>query len=81
MVAIYMPNLPETFAAFFAILKLGAIVMPLFSGFGPDPIRSRLNHGEAKAIITANGRGDAVGPLRSNRCSTKLCRRLRPSST
>src|SRR5262249_19580343 len=54
VVAIYMPNLPETFVAFFAILKLGAIVMPLFSGFGPDPIRSRLNHGEAKAVITAS---------------------------
>ena len=37
VVAIYMPNLPETFVAFFAILKLGAIVMPLFSGFGPEP--------------------------------------------
>lgn len=55
VVAIYMPNLPETFAAFFAVLKIGAIVMPLFSGFGPDPIRSRLNHGEAKAVITAHG--------------------------
>ncbi|MBI5262558.1 MAG: AMP-binding protein [Bradyrhizobium sp.] len=54
VVAIYMPNLPETFVAFFAILKIGAIVMPLFSGFGPDPIRSRLNHGDAKAVITAN---------------------------
>ena len=41
-----MPNLPETFIAFFAILKIGAIVMPLFSGFGPSPIQSRLNHGE-----------------------------------
>src|ERR1700760_1347598 len=47
VVAIYMPNLPETFAAFFAILKIGAIAMPLFSGFGPAPIKSRLNHGEA----------------------------------
>ena len=55
VVAIYMPNLPETFVAFFAILKLGAIVMPLFSGFGPAPIQSRLNHGEAKAVITADG--------------------------
>src|SRR6185312_7970969 len=55
VVAIYMPNLPETFAAFFAILKIGAIVMPLFSGYGPSPIQSRLNHGEAKAVITANG--------------------------
>lgn len=67
VVAIYMPNLPETFAAFFAILKIGAIVMPLFSGFGPDPIRSRLNHGEAKAVITANGtwRRGAPAPLKS----------------
>jgi len=67
VVAIYMPNLPETFAAFFAILKLGAIVMPLFSGFGPSPIRSRLNHGEAKAVITANGtwRRGVPSPLKS----------------
>src|SRR5580658_242255 len=27
VVAIYMPNVPETFVAFFAILKVGAIVM------------------------------------------------------
>nr|WP_276542005.1 AMP-binding protein [Bradyrhizobium elkanii] len=67
VVAIYMPNLPETFIAFFAILKIGAIVMPLFSGFGPDPIRARLNHGEAKAVITANGtwRRGAPAPLKS----------------
>ncbi|MCC8943896.1 AMP-binding protein [Bradyrhizobium sp. Arg62] len=67
VVAIYMPNLPDTFMAFFAILKIGAIVMPLFSGFGPDPIRARLNHGEAKAVITANGtwRRGAPAPLKS----------------
>jgi acetyl-CoA synthetase len=67
VVAIYMPNLPETFVAFFAILKLGAIVLPLFSGFGPAPIQSRLNHGEAKAVITANGtwRRGAPAPLKS----------------
>jgi acetyl-CoA synthetase len=67
VVAIYMPNVPETFAAFFAILKIGAIVMPLFSGFGPTPIQSRLNHGEAKAVITAAGtwRRGAAAPLKS----------------
>jgi acetyl-CoA synthetase len=67
VVAIYMPNLPETFAAFFAILKIGAIAMPLFSGFGPSPIKSRLNHGEAKAVITANGtwRRGVAAPLKS----------------
>ena len=67
VVAIYMPNLPETFMAFFAILKIGAIAMPLFSGFGPSPILSRLNHGEAKAVITANGtwRRGVATPLKS----------------
>jgi acetyl-CoA synthetase len=67
VVAIYMPNLPETFVAFFAILKLGAIAMPLFSGFGPSPIQSRLNHGGAKAVITSNGtwRRGAPAPLKS----------------
>jgi acetyl-CoA synthetase len=67
VVAIYMPNLPETFVAFFAILKLGAIVMPLFSGFGHAPIQTRLNHGEAKVVITANGtwRRGAAAPLKS----------------
>jgi len=41
--------------------------MPLFSGYGPSPIQSRLNHGEAKAVITANGtwRRGAAAPLKS----------------
>ncbi len=66
VVALYMPSLPETFVAFFAVLKLGAILLPLFSGFGPSPIAARLNHGEAKAVITANGtwRRGAPAPLK-----------------
>ncbi len=41
--------------------------MPLFSGFGPSPIQSRLNHGGAKAVITANGtwRRGVPAPLKS----------------
>jgi len=67
VVALYMPNLPETFVAFFAVLKLGAILLPLFSGFGPSPIVSRINHGEAKAVITVNGtwRRGSAAPLKS----------------
>lgn len=67
VVAIYMPNLPETFAAFFAIQKIGAIVMPLFSGFGPQPIVTRLNDGGAKAVITSDGawRRGAPGAMKT----------------
>ncbi|WP_418319904.1 AMP-binding protein [Piscinibacter sakaiensis] len=54
-VGLYMPNLPETFIAFFAVMKIGAIVVPLFSGFGPQPLTSRLNDGEVKVVLTADG--------------------------
>jgi acetyl-CoA synthetase len=54
-VALFMPNLPETFVAFFAILKIGAIVLPLFSGFGPQPLAARLADGEVKVVLTADG--------------------------
>ncbi len=66
-VALYLPNLPETFVGFFAVLKLGAVVMPLFSGFGPAPLRARLNDGEAKVVLTADGawRRGAPGPMKS----------------
>lgn len=66
VVGIYMPNLPETFVAFFAILKIGAIVMPLFSGFGPQPLITRLQDGDARAVITADGtwRRGSVGAMK-----------------
>ena len=41
--------------------------MPLFSGFGPTPIATRLNHGGAKAVMTASGtwRRGSPAPLKS----------------
>ncbi len=63
-VGLFMPNLPETYIAFFAVIKIGAILMPLFSGFGARPIATRLNDGAALAVITADGswrRGVAGG--------------------
>jgi len=52
VVALYLPMIPEAAAAFLAIVKIGAIALPLFSGFGPSPIRQRLKHSGARAIIT-----------------------------
>src|SRR5213079_1961113 len=37
------------------IIKIGAIVLTLFSGFGAAAIISRLNDAEAKALFTADG--------------------------
>jgi acetyl-CoA synthetase len=55
VIGLYLPMMPESFAAFFAILKIGGIVLPLFSGFGPQPIQVRLEDSSAKAIVTADG--------------------------
>ncbi|HEX7437217.1 MAG TPA: AMP-binding protein, partial [Caldimonas sp.] len=55
VVGLYMPSLPETYVAFFAVLKIGAILMPLFSGFGPVPLATRLRDGEARVVLTADG--------------------------
>ena len=55
VVAIYMPMVPEVAAAFLAIAKVGAIVLPLFSGFGASAVASRMNDGGAKAVLTVDG--------------------------
>ena len=54
-VGLFMPMLPETMAAFFAIAKIGGIVGPLFSGFGPEALQSRLGDSGARALITVDG--------------------------
>lgn len=51
VVAIYMPNAVEAFTAVHACNRIGAIYTILFSGFGPDAVRSRLEAARAKAVI------------------------------
>ena len=54
-VAIYMPMIPETVAATLACGKIGAIYMPVFSGYGAEAVATRLQDSEAKVLITADG--------------------------
>lgn len=55
VIALYMPALPETLVAYFAIAKMGGIVLPLFSGFGAQAMRERLEMAAAKALVTVDG--------------------------
>ena len=55
VIAVYMPNVPEAAVAMLAAAKIGAIVMPLFSGFGADALAARLQLGGAKALVTVDG--------------------------
>jgi acetyl-CoA synthetase len=62
-VGLLMPMCPELAIAFLAIIKVGGIILPLFSGYGPSAIATRLNDAKAKALFTADGfrrRGKAV---------------------
>lgn len=53
-VAIYMPMIPEIEAALLGIARLGAIAVPLFSGFAPSAVVSRLKDAGAVAVLTAD---------------------------
>src|SRR5262245_20855501 len=51
-VAALMPRVPEALIAIVGTFKAGAIYVPMFTGFGPDAIRYRLNHSRARLLLT-----------------------------
>ena len=54
-VGIFMPMVPETVASLFAVAKLGALFLPVFSGYAADAVALRLADAEAVALVTADG--------------------------
>jgi acetyl-CoA synthetase len=66
-IGIYMPMTPEIVVALLAIARIGAIILPLFSGYGAGAVASRLADARARALFTADGffrRGQVV-PLKA----------------
>jgi acetyl-CoA synthetase len=65
-VALYMPMIPELAIAFLAIIKIGGVILPLFSGYGHGAVVTRLVDAGARAIVTAGGllRRGAVVPMK-----------------
>ncbi|MEZ4634346.1 MAG: AMP-binding protein [Caldilineaceae bacterium] len=62
-VGLYMPMIPELAIAFLAVIKIGGVILPLFSGYGPAAISTRLADAAARAVFTADGyyrRGNAI---------------------
>jgi acetyl-CoA synthetase len=62
-VGIFMPMTPEVAIALLACAKLGAVFIPLFSGYGAQAISSRLNDCQATVLLCADGfyrRGQVV---------------------
>ncbi|MEC9264885.1 MAG: AMP-binding protein [Pseudomonadota bacterium] len=64
-VAMLLPNMAEAAMLPLACAYLGAVIVPLYSGFGAKPIADRVNHSGAKVLITCvavrrNGRDIAL---------------------
>lgn len=51
-VCLFLDRVPELYLSFLGILKIGAIVQPLFSAFGEESLFVRLENAQTAAVIT-----------------------------
>ncbi|HWD72983.1 MAG TPA: AMP-binding protein [Actinomycetota bacterium] len=54
-VGVYLPMCVEAVVSMMAIAKIGAVYLPVFSGFAPAAVAARLEDAGAKALISADG--------------------------
>jgi acetyl-CoA synthetase len=54
-VGVYLPMAPEAAIASNALAHLGAVQVPIFSGFAAPAVAARLADAKAKALVTADG--------------------------
>ncbi len=51
-VCLFMDRVPELYVGFLGVLKLGAIVQPLFSAFGDESLLCRLENAQTSVVVT-----------------------------
>jgi acetyl-CoA synthetase len=79
-IGIHLPMIPETAIALLAIGRIGAIAVPLFSGYGPQAIETRLKDVAARALIGAVSffrRGRSVDSLSADQEALRRCPTVR----
>ncbi|WP_336345820.1 AMP-binding protein [Halalkalicoccus ordinarius] len=54
-VGLYMPMVPEVISILYGCFKVGAIAVPIFSGFGVDAAATRLEDGGCSVLFTGDG--------------------------
>ena len=54
-VGLYMPMVPEVVSILYGCLKVGAIAVPIFSGFGTDAVATRLADAEPAVVFAGDG--------------------------
>jgi acetyl-CoA synthetase len=59
-------RIPELYIAALGTLKNGSVMSPLFSAFGPEPVKTRLSIGAGKVLVTTTSLyRRKVAPIRS----------------
>ena len=62
-VGLYMPMVPEVISILYGCFEVGAVAVPIFSGFGVDATATRIEDSECSVLFTGDGflrRGDPV---------------------
>jgi acetyl-CoA synthetase len=62
-VGLYMPMVPEVISILYGAFKVGAVAVPIFSGFGVDAVATRLADAGCSVLFTGDGfyrRGEEV---------------------
>lgn len=54
-VAVYLPMSLEAVVSLLAVARLGAVFIPVFSGYGAEAVATRLENPRPKVLICANG--------------------------
>ena len=54
-VGVFLPMVPEAVIAAYAIAKVGALWVPIFSGFAPGAVASRLQDAGCRVVVCADG--------------------------
>ena len=65
-VFMFLDRIPECYFTAFGTLKLGAVIGPLFSAFGPDAVKDRLENSGAKVLVTSPALWEKVKAIRGD---------------
>jgi len=76
VVALLLPMVPEAITTVLAAAKIGAVVMPLFSGYGAQAVRARLEDSGAKLLVTCDAFPRRGRPVRLKQVADDAVRDL-----
>lgn len=68
-ICLFMDRIPELYLSFLGVLKIGAIVQPLFSAFGEESLSVRLDNAQTRAIITQKKHLPKIRKIKENLAS------------